>query len=183
MKYLRKTILLGVLISESLVSPLVVAQESGKLSPSSTQDQPVPAAPRGGSATAGVFAAVKDSELRPITAGGFVQEGPVIFKDVAKQAGLTGWHHVMGTPEKKYILETTGSGVALLDYDNDGWLDIYLVNGSTYDALKGTADPPHAALFHNNHDGTFTDVSAKAGVTNDRWGYGVAVGDYDNDGW
>jgi hypothetical protein len=71
----------------------------------------------------------------------------------------------------------------LLDYDNDGWLDIYLVNGSTYDALDGKAESPHAALFHNNHDGTFTDVAAKAGVTNDRWGFGVAIGDYDNDGW
>ena len=66
----------------------------------------------------------------------------------------------MGTPKKTFILETIGSGVALLDYDNDGWLDIYLVNGSTYDALNGKATPPHAALFHNNHDGTFTDVAA-----------------------
>jgi len=57
------------------------------------------------------------------------------------------------------------------------------VNGSTYDALSGKAESPHAALFHNNHDGTFTDVAAKAGVTNDRWGFGVAVGDYDNDGY
>jgi hypothetical protein len=89
----------------------------------------------------------------------------------------------MGTPEKKYILETDGSGVALLDYDKDGWLDIYLVNGSTYDALSGKKTAPHAALFHNNHDGTFTDVAAKAGVTNDRWGFGVAIGDFDNDGW
>jgi hypothetical protein len=130
-----------------------------------------------------VFAAVKDSEMRPITAGGFVKDGTVLFKDIAKEAGLTSWHHVMGTPEKKYILEATGSGVALLDYDNDGWLDIYMVNGSTYEALKGSAAAPHAALFHNNHDGTFTDVAAKAGVTNERWGFGVAVGDYDNDGW
>src|SRR5206468_1019755 len=60
---------------------------------------------------------------------------------------------------------------------------IYLVNGSTYDAESGKAPSPHAALFHNNHDGTFTDVALKAGVTNDRWGFGVAVGDYDNDGW
>ena len=141
------------------------------------------AAPRGGSATAGVFAPVLDSEKRPITAGGFVKDGPVIFKDVAQPAGLTGWTHKMGTVEKKYILEQIGSGVALLDYDNDGWLDIYMVNGSTYDALSGKGESPHAALFHNNHDGTFTDVAAKAGVTNDRWGFGVAVGDYDNDGW
>ncbi|WP_433966351.1 CRTAC1 family protein [Tunturiibacter gelidiferens] len=89
----------------------------------------------------------------------------------------------MGTPEKKFIIETNGSGVGLIDYDNDGWLDIYLVNGSTYDAMSGKATPPHAALFHNNHDGTFTDVAAKAHVTNDRWGIGVAIADYDNDGW
>ena len=94
-----------------------------------------------------------------------------------------GWHHQAGTPEKRLILEAKGPGVCLIDYDNDGWLDIYLVNGSTYDALAGKAAPPHAALFHNNHDGTFTDVTAKAGVPNDRWGYGCAVGDYDNDGW
>src|SRR5580698_904342 len=140
-------------------------------------------APDGGSATAGVFDPVLDSEMRPITAGGFVKDGPVIFKDVTQQAGLTSWHHTMGSPEKKYILDTIGSGIALLDYDNDGWLDIYIVNGSTYDAMKGTAEPPHAALFHNNHDGTFTNVAAQAGVTNDRWGFGVAIGDYDNDGW
>ena len=85
--------------------------------------------------------------------------------------------------EKKYIIETNGSGVGLIDYDNDGWLDIYVVNGSTFDALDGKETPPHAALFHNNHDGTFTDVAAKAGVTNDRWGIGVAIADYDNDGW
>ena len=89
----------------------------------------------------------------------------------------------MGTPQKKYILETDGSGVGLIDYDNDGWLDIYLVNGSTYDAISGKRTPPHAALFHNNHDGTFTDVAEMAGVTNDRWGFGVAIGDFDNDGW
>ena len=76
----------------------------------------------------------------------------------------------MGTPAKTYIVETKGSGVGLIDYDNDGWLDIYVVNGSTFNALDGKETPPHAALFHNNHDGTFTDVAAKAGVTNDRWG-------------
>ncbi len=139
--------------------------------------------PSGGSATAGVFAPVLDAEKRPITAGGFVKTGPIVFQDISEKAGLTVWRHKMGTPEKRFIIETTGSGVALLDYDHDGWLDIYLVNGSTYEAVDGKAEPPHAALFHNNHDGTFTDVAAKAGVTNERWGYGVAVGDYDNDGW
>ena len=103
--------------------------------------------------------------------------------DVAEAAGLTKWHQTMGTPKKAFILEATGSGVGLLDYDNDGWLDIYMVNGSTQEALTGKTESPHAALFHNNHDGTFTDIATKAGVTNDRWGFGVAIGDYDNDGW
>src|SRR6201994_2890333 len=138
---------------------------------------------QGGSATLGEFAPVLDSEKRPITAGGFVKEGPIVFKDVSKESGLTSWQHQMGTLQKNFIIEVNGSGAALLDYDKDGWLDIYLVNGSTYEAMDGKAEPPHAALFHNNHDGTFTEVAAKAGVTNDRWGYGVAVGDYDNDGW
>jgi enediyne biosynthesis protein E4 len=124
-----------------------------------------------------------DAEGRPITAGGFVDSGPIVFKDITQAAGLGNWRHVMGGAEKTFILESNGSGVALLDYDNDGWLDIYLVNGSTFDALDGKATPPHAALFHNNHDGTFTDVTAQAGVANDRWGFGVTVGDFDNDGW
>ena len=124
-----------------------------------------------------------DSEGRPITAGGLVEEGPAIFQDVSKAAGLASWRHVMGGLQKTFILESNGSGVALLDYDKDGWLDIYLVNGSTFDALDGKESSPHAALFHNNGDGTFTDVAAQAGVTNDRWGFGVTVGDFDNDGW
>jgi hypothetical protein len=137
----------------------------------------------GGIASAGTFAPVYDAQKRPITAGGTVDTGIVVFEDDTHASGLDKWQHVMGTKAKKYILETDGSGVALLDYDNDGWLDIYLVNGSTYDALSGKKTPPHAALFHNNHDGTFTDVAKKAGVTNDRWGFGVAIGDFDNDGW
>ena len=146
--------------------------------------QPVQGAHTEGAVSTGAaHPAVLDAEHRPITAGGFVDSGPVVFQDIAEKSGLSGWRHVMGTPEKQFIIETVGSGVAMLDYDNDGWLDIYLVNGSTYDAENGKATPPHAALFHNNHDGTFTDVAAKAGVSNDRWGFGVAVGDYDNDGW
>ncbi|MFZ1014590.1 MAG: CRTAC1 family protein [Terracidiphilus sp.] len=137
----------------------------------------------GGISSAGSFAPMYDEHRRPITAGGFVDKGTTVFKDVSKSSGLASWNHVMGTPQKKYILETDGSGVGLIDYDNDGWLDIYLVNGSTYDALTGKKTPPHAALFHNNHDGTFTTVAAKAHVTNDRWGFGVAIGDFNNDGW
>jgi len=124
-----------------------------------------------------------DAEHRVITAGGFVKSGPIVFQDISEKAGLAKWTHHMGTPTKDYIIETKGSGVCLIDYDNDGWLDIYIVNGSTLEAFAGKAAPPHAALFHNNHDGTFTDVSAKAGVQNDRWGMGCAVADYDNDGY
>jgi enediyne biosynthesis protein E4 len=136
-----------------------------------------------GQSTGAAAKAIYDEQHRPITAGGFVDKGPVVFADISKVSGIASWSHVMGTLEKKYILEANGSGTALIDYDNDGWLDIYLVNGSTFDALDGKETPPHAALFHNNHDGTFTDVAEKAGVTNDRWGFGVAIGDYDNDGW
>ena len=124
-----------------------------------------------------------DEQKRPITAGGFVDTGTVVFQDVTKSAGLSGWIHKMGVPQKQFIVETNGSGVCLIDYNNDRWLDIYLVNGSTFDALDDKEPTPHAALFRNNHDGTFTDVSKEANVQNDRWGYGCSVADYDNDGW
>ncbi len=127
--------------------------------------------------------ATYDAEHRPMTAGGFVKDGPTVFMDVSQASGLAKWHNTTGTAEKSYIIETVGAGVGLLDYDKDGWLDIYLVNGATYDSVTGKTTSPHAALFHNNHDGTFTDVTAKAGVANDRWGEGVAIADYDNDGW
>jgi hypothetical protein len=124
-----------------------------------------------------------DEQKRPITAGGFVDKGPVVFEDITRKAGLASWTHKMGSPTKDFIVETNGSGVCLVDYNNDGWLDIYLVNGATFNSLDGKEDPPHAALFRNNHDGTFTDVSSQAGVQNDRWGYGCSVADYNNDGW
>jgi hypothetical protein len=136
-----------------------------------------------GPAASPATAPIKDVQSRPITAGGFVEGAPVVFSDVAKSAGLAGFHLTSGDDRKQYILETTGAGVAIIDYDNDGWQDIYLVNCGTLEALRGTAPPPKAALFHNNHDGTFTDVTAKAGVANERWGMGAVVGDYDNDGW
>jgi hypothetical protein len=145
---------------------------------------PAKQAPSGmGVATGGAHPAVKDSLSRPITAGGFVDGATVVFSDITKQGGLEKFLHRSGTEAKSTILETIGSGVALIDYDNDGWLDIYLLNASTFAALKGKEAAPRAMLFHNNHDGTFTDVTEKAGVANERWGVGVAVGDYDNDGW
>jgi enediyne biosynthesis protein E4 len=161
-----------------LRSVAVMAQSSD---PGQSQQGQAP--PSSGVATGAAHAPVKDSKSRPITAGGFVDGAPVVFVDVAKQAGLTIFHHRSGSPEKNTIIETPGSGVALLDYDNDGWPDIYLLNGSTVPALAGREPAPRAMLFHNNHDGTFTDVTEKAGVANERWGFGVAIGDYDNDGW
>jgi hypothetical protein len=138
---------------------------------------------QGGASTAGTFKPVKDALARPITAGGFVANAPVYFTDVTARSGLQKFVHKSGVADKRYILESPSGGVALFDYDHDGWLDIYLVNGSTFEALKGKERPPRAALFRNNRDSTFTDVTDKAGVANERWGFGVACGDFDNDGW
>jgi len=172
------------LISGVLIAVLSISSECWTQQSTEQQEPPRPqTGGMGGNATGGTFAAVYDDQKRPITAGGFVDTGTVVFQDVTKAAGLSGWSHKMGTPDKPFIIDTDGSGVALIDYDNDGWLDIYLVNGSTFNTLDGKEEPPHAALYHNNRDGTFTDVAAKAGVTNDRWGFGVTVGDFDNDGW
>jgi hypothetical protein len=183
---LRTATILGLFTAALPALMFAQAQDSGSLPQKQQTESPATSDPHASGAgvdTGAPMAPVLDEQHRPITAGGFVAAGPVIFKDASEKAGLTKWSHKMGTPEKKYIIETDGSGVGLIDYDNDGWLDIYVVNGSTFNALDGKETPPHAALFHNNHDGTFTDVATKAGVTNDRWGIGVAVADYDNDGW
>jgi len=106
---------------------------------------------------------------------------PAQFVDVTRSAGLD-FHLTCGGSEKLYILETLCGGVAVFDYDNDGWMDVYFVNGSTLQDLP--AKKCHAGkLFRNNHDGSFTDVTAKAGLAHCAWGFGAAVGDYDNDGW
>lgn len=136
-----------------------------------------------GASTAGVFKPIKDELSRPITAGGFIDNAPTYFADVTSKSGLDKFHHVSGNIDKRYILESPSGGVALFDYDNDGWLDIYLINGSTFAALEGKEKSPSAALFHNNKDGTFTDVTAKAGVENNRWGFGATCADFDNDGF
>jgi len=106
----------------------------------------------------------------------------VFFKDEAEKAGLVMKNVFGGVDTKKYIIETTGTGVAVFDYDNDGWPDIFIVNGTTLERAPGSAAPT-SHLYHNNHDGTFTDVTAKAGLLHTGWGQGVCVGDYDNDGY
>jgi hypothetical protein len=166
------------LISVLLLCTVAFAQgdPSGMSNQPGSQDQ-------GGAATGKPHSAVRDKQNRVITAGGFVDGAPVVFENLTSKSHLDSFLHHSGTPQKKFIPETLGSGVGILDYDNDGWPDIYFVNGGSFDSVKGKAPAPAAALFHNNHDGTFTDVTTKAGVANDRWGFGVAVGDFDNDGW
>jgi hypothetical protein len=112
----------------------------------------------------------------------FQQDRPsnVQFTEIAAKAGIT-FKHVL-SPEKKYIVESMSGGVALFDYDNDGYLDIYFVNSLTVD-LAAKHQKTKSALYHNNGDGTFTDVTNKAGVGDVGFGMGVAVGDYNNDGF
>jgi enediyne biosynthesis protein E4 len=104
------------------------------------------------------------------------------FIDVAEKSGLTVQEIFGGVDTKKYIIETTGTGVAIFDYDNDGWPDIFLVNGTRLEGIS-SGNPPSNHLYRNNHDGSFSDVTAQAGLTATGWGQGVCVGDYDNDGW
>ncbi len=113
------------------------------------------------------------------------QTSPIAnFTDVAEKSGLTMSSVFGGKDTKKYIIETTGTGVAIFDYDNDGWPDIFLVNGTTLEGYPaGSSSAPSNHLYRNNHDGTFVDVTTKAGLTATGWGQGVCVGDYDNDGW
>lgn len=108
---------------------------------------------------------------------------PIVnFVDIAGKAGLSAPNIFGGIDTKKYIIETTGNGVAIFDYDNDGWPDIFLVNGTRLEGFPAGQGPTNR-LYRNNHDGTFTDVTAKAGLSATGWGQGVCVGDYDNDGW
>ena len=106
----------------------------------------------------------------------------VVFTDVTAAAGLLRATNVSGSPDdKQLLLEEMGGGAAFFDYDHDGWLDIFLVNGTSLDpAVRDRR--PRSYLFHNNRDGTFTDVTEKAGLTHSGWGQGCCVGDYDNDG-
>ncbi len=122
--------------------------------------------------------------LLPTPAAG-EQPPPLPFSliDVAGSAGLgSAVNAYGGIATKRYLLEETGCGVAFFDYDNEGWLDIFFVNGMRLDSsLRG--QPPSNQLFRNNRDGTFTDVTQKAGLVRSGWGQGCCVGDYDNDGF
>jgi len=112
-------------------------------------------------------------------------KGPAEFREVTAAAGIK-FVHNNGAYGKKYLPETLGPGVAFIDYDNDGWPDIFLVNGMDWPghATKQTSTRHTTPkLYHNNHDGTFTDVTHKAGLDVEMFGLGVTVGDYDNDGY
>src|SRR5262245_6172676 len=108
---------------------------------------------------------------RPLAPGALAEaSGRVLFTDVTAAAGLLRATNVSGSPEdKQLILEEMGGGAAFFDYDNDGWLDIFLVNGTSFDPRVRDRQP-RSYLFHNNRDGTFTDVTDKAGLTRSGWG-------------
>jgi len=99
----------------------------------------------------------------------------ITYADVTRASGID-FHLTCGGSEKRYIMESMCGGVAVFDYDNDGWMDIFLVNGSTLEDLRAGKCHP-SKLYRNNHDGTFADVSAKAGLNHCGWGFGVAIGD------
>jgi len=116
------------------------------------------------------------------TAGITDPNAPVVFEDVTDKTPLANFRHRSGEAAKDYIFETTSGGAAIFDYDGDGRPDIYLVNGSTNAALRGKEKAPRAALYRNLGNWKFEDVTDKAGVANERFGFSVAVGDYNNDG-
>ena len=116
------------------------------------------------------------------TAGITDPNAPVVFEDVTDKTPLVNFRHRSGEAAKDFIFETTSGGAAIFDYDGDGRLDIYLINGSTNAALRGKEKAPRAALYRNLGNWKFEDVTDKAGVANERFGFSVAVGDYNNDG-
>src|SRR5215472_10232783 len=128
----------------------------------------------------GSFIFVSALLLAKTSSGGPPETSSVQFRDVTQQAGIH-FVHNNGAFGKKYLPETMGPGVAFIDYDNDGWPDIFLVNGMDWPGHGQKHSTPK--LYHNNHDGTFTDVTHKAGLDLEMYGMGVAVGDYDNDGY
>ncbi|HWZ81027.1 MAG TPA: CRTAC1 family protein [Terriglobales bacterium] len=131
-----------------------------------------------------VFSCLGAVAVAQKTAGSAAEKPPVTpsfhFSDITARAGITFQHTT--SPEKRYLIESMSGGVLLLDYDGDGWLDIYFTNAPTVEmALQ--RKKAKSALYRNNHDGTFTDVTDKAGVGYPCWAMGGAVGDYNNDGW
>ena len=128
------------------------------------------------------FALLSHWHLEPAKAS---RQGPVAnirFVEVAPEAGITAPNVWGGAKRKRLILETKGNGVGFLDYDGDGWLDVYLSNGSRLEGFPAGQEPT-GHLYHNNHNGTFSDVTAASGLAHPGWQTGVCAGDYDNDGY
>ncbi|HEX8294213.1 MAG TPA: VCBS repeat-containing protein, partial [Pyrinomonadaceae bacterium] len=109
-------------------------------------------------------------------------QGRVTFKEVTPQESGIRWAHNNAMSPQRYLPETVGAGCAFFDYDNDGWMDLYLVNSGPSD-FYAPKPSPRNALYRNNRDGTFADVTDKAGVAGETFGMGAAAGDYDGDGW
>jgi len=172
-----------VIISRSVLSVLFAVSVFAVAchSPSSTTQPPASATPANVGATATPDAAAAPSPLTSTLPPLPEKFAPVEFTDVTAQSGIK-FRHNNGAYGKKYIPETTGSGCAFLDYDNDGWQDVLLINSMDFeDAPKKRRSV--MALYHNNQNGTFTDVTAAAGLAKPMYGMGAAIGDYDNDGW
>src|SRR6476659_5033683 len=162
---------LASLVVAFLLSSLLLSQTIGMAQEKTTPRQ-------GGGVSTGAPATYSSKR----TAGITDPKGPSVFEDVTDKSAVGQFRNRSGGADKDYIFETASAGVAIFDYDGDGRPDIYFVNGSTLDAMKGKEKPPKAALFRNLGNWKFEDVTDKAGVANERWGFGVAVGDYDNDG-
>jgi hypothetical protein len=173
---LRRSLLFAALLLLAVAPANVFAQKADP--PGAAQQPTTTPAPGMGVSTG---AALVSTTRR--TAGVIDPKAPKVFEDVTARTALASFKHHSGNSAKDYIVETTSGGVALFDYDNDGLLDIYLLNGSTMAAEHGKEKAPRAALYHNLGNWKFEDVTEKAGVANERWGMGVAVGDYDNDGY
>jgi hypothetical protein len=139
----------------------------------------------GRDAMGGAFVPRFDARLRMPADPGKPSAGPVTFQDVSKETGITPTL-MCGAPQKKYILEVNGTGCVWFDYNNDGYVDLYIVNGSTIENLLGPGsvqEPPRNYLFRNNGDGSFSDVTKAAGVEGRGWGCGAVAADYNNDGF
>jgi hypothetical protein len=155
------------------------AAEDAKPAPASAQPPPsLPSSPEAASPTGA--SPSQPADAAPQVAAAIRPAGPIQFVDVTAQAGIH-FKHNSGAFGKKYLPETMGSGVCFIDYDNDGWQDIFLVD--SMDWPGHTNGKSYPALYHNNHDGTFTDVTRQAGLAIETYGLGCAVGDYDNDGF
>ena len=118
-------------------------------------------------------------QTKPAGAAG---KSSVQFVDVAREAGITALNVWGAIDHKNYIIEAKGAGLAFFDYDNDGWLDVYLTNGTRLGTQWPAGQAPTSHLYKNNRDGTFTDVTEKSGLARTGWQTGVCIGDYDNDG-